>query len=124
MDGKLLLGAISGKPYSAWFQAVTEMSHRDGLWITLDSELGFTPSEVMNLGMNYIGEDLSESALSFIEDSERKIQAGLALTRCTELGSEWQEIVQASSEARQSYLAEAEAIILAQESLLWTTTHQ
>ena len=112
------VGFVPGGPYSAWFQAVTEMSHRDGLWITLDSELGFTPSEVMNLGMNYIGEDLSESALSFIEDSERKIQAGLALTRCIELGSEWQEIVQASSEARQSYLAEAEAIILAQESLL------
>ena len=68
--------------------------------------------------MNYLGEDLSESDLSFIEDSERKIQAGLALTRCNDPGSEWQEIVQASSEARRSFEAEAEAQILARESLL------
>ena len=112
------VGFVPGGPYSAWLQAVTEMSHRDGLWITLDSELGFTPSEVMNLGMNYVGENLSESELSSIEYFENKFQAGLALTRCAEPGSEWKEVIQASSAARQLYVAEANVQRLARESLL------
>ena len=81
-------------------------------------ELGFIPGDVLLLGMNYLGEDLSESDLLFIEDSERKIQAGLALTRCDEIDSNWRETIQASLEARQSYLAEVEAQVVARESLL------
>ena len=116
-DPEFIRVGFAGGPYSAWLQAI-ERHRNTNSGLELLDELGFTPSAVLNLGMNYIGENLSESDLSFIEASERKIQAGLALTRCTELGSEWQEIVQASSEARQSYLAEAEAQILALESLL------
>ena len=116
-DPEFIRVGFAGGPYSAWLQAIER--HRDAnSGLELLDELGFIPGDVLLLGMNYLGEDLSESDLSFIEESERKIQAGVALTRCTELGSEWQKVVQASSEARQSYLADAEAIILAQESLL------
>ena len=105
-DPEFIRVGFAGGPYSAWLQAIER--HRDtNSGLELLDELGFTPGDVLLLGMNYLGEDLSESDLLFIEDSERKIQAGLALTRCTELGSEWQEIVQASSEARRSFEAEA-----------------
>ena len=86
--------------------------------IEFAAELGFGPVTVLVLGMNYMDEDFSESDLQHIEDLERYIQAGLAAARCTEPGSEWQEIIQAASEARQLYAAETEAQIVARESLL------
>ena len=116
-DPEFIRVGFAGAPYSAWLQAIER--HRDtNSGLELLDELGFLPGELMMLGMNYLGEDLSESDLSFIEDSERKIQAGLALTRCNDPGSEWQEIVQASLKARQAYAAEGEAQLLARESLL------
>ena len=103
-DPEFIRVGFAGGPYSAWLQAIKR--HRDtNSGLELLDELGFIPGTVMMLGMNYLGEDLSESDLLFIEDSERKIQAGLALTRCTELGSV-QETIQAASEARQLYAAE------------------
>ena len=78
-------------------------------------ELGFLPNEVLNLGMNYVSEEFSESDLAAIEYFEGKIQAGLAAARCTGLGSV-QETIQAALEARRSYVAEdKEAQILARE---------
>ena len=110
------VGFVRGGPYSAWMEAVK--AHQDRTGFELLDEVEFLPSEVMMLGMLFVGDDLSESDLSSIEFYERKIQAGLALARCDEPGSEWQETVRASSEARQAYVAEAEAKILARESQL------
>ena len=101
-DPEFIRVGFAGAPYSAWLQAIER--HRDtNSGLELLDELGFLPGELMMLGMNYLGEDLSESDLSFIEDSERKIQAGLAAARCTELGSV-QETIQAASEARRAYV--------------------
>ena len=55
------------------------------------------------LGMNYLGEDYSESALAYLENTEGRFQAGLAAARCTEPGSV-QETIQASLEARRGYV--------------------
>ena len=90
-------------PYSAWLQAIER--HRDtNSGLELLDELGFIPGDVLLLGMNYLGEDISESDLLFIEDSERKIQAGLALTRCAEPETAVQDIARASAEARRAYV--------------------
>ena len=86
-------------PYFAWLQTIKK--HRDTRYEMLD-ELGFQPNEVMMLGMNYAS-TFSESTRRAIEYFEMKIQAGLASARCTEPGLEWQEILQAASEARLSY---------------------
>ena len=83
-----------------------------------DAELVVAPevtNDVLMLGMDYMNEEFSESDLRAIEYFEGRIQAGLAAARCTELGSV-QETIQAASEARRSYAAEAkEAQILARE---------
>ena len=111
------LGFGQGGPYSAWLQAIQRYRDTNSGLDLLD-ELGFLPGELMMLGMNYLGEDLSESDLSTIEFFEGKIQAGLAFTRCEEIDPNWRGTIQASSEARRSFEAEAEAQILARESLL------
>lgn len=110
------VGFVRGGPYSAWMEAVK--AHRDRTGFELLDEVGFLPGELMMLGMQFVGDDLAESDLSNIEFHERKIRAGIALARCDEPGSEWQETVRASSEARKAYVAEAEAKILARESRL------
>ena len=113
----LRVGFVRGGPYSAWMQAVDK--HQDeNPGFELSDELGFLTNEVLMLGMNYMSEEFSESELSAIEYFEGKIQTGLAAARCTELGSELPEIIQAASEVRQRYTAEAEAQIAARESLL------
>ncbi len=111
------LGFGRGGRYFAWLQAIQRYQDTNSGFELLD-ELGFIPGDVMLLGMNYVGENLSDSDLSLIESSERKIQTGLALTRCNEIDSNWRETIQASLEARQSYAAEAEAQVLARESRL------
>ena len=113
----LRVGFVLGGPYSAWMQAIEKQRDTNPGFELLD-ELGFLPGELMMLGMNYMDEDFSESDLAAIEHLEGKIQAGLASARCNDLGSEWQETIQAASEARQRYAAETEAQILARESLL------
>ena len=114
------VGFVPGGPYSAWFQATER--HRDensgAAAFKLFDEVGFMSGDLLMLGMDYVGENLSESELSSIEFFERKIQAGLALTRCAEPGSEWKEVIGASSAARQLYVAEANVQRLARESLL------
>ena len=99
-------------PYFGWMQAIKR--HQDtNPGFEMLGELGFLPNEVLMLGMNYVSEEFSESDLAAIEYFERKIQAGLAAARCTELGSV-QETIQAALEARRSYVAEdKEAQILA-----------
>ena len=108
----LRVGFVQGGPYSAWLQAIERQHGDTSNGLELLYELGFLPGDVMLLGMSYVGGDLSES-----EYWERKIKASLALVRCNEPGSEWQETIQAASEARRSFEAEAEANILARESL-------
>ena len=111
------LGFGQGGPYSAWLQAIQR--YRDtNSGFEISDELGFLPGDLMMLGMNYIGEDPSESDLSAIEFFEGKIQAGLAFARCDEIDPNWRGTIQASLKARQSYAAEAEAQVLARESLL------
>ena len=108
-------GFVPGGPYSAWLQAIKR--HRDtnsgAAGFKLLDEVGFMSGDLLMLGMDYVGENLSESELSSIEYFEKKLQAGLALSRCEEIGSNWRETIQASIESRKSYLAEAEAQILA-----------
>ena len=118
-DPKFLrMGFALGGPYAAWLQAIERHGDENPGFELLD-ELGFSSNDVMMLGMNYMDEDFSESDLSAIEYFERKIQAGLASARCNEPGSEeWKEIVQAASEARNSYAAETKVQIVARESLL------
>ena len=113
----LRVGFVRGGPYSAWMQAV-EKHQDENPGFELSDELGFLTNEVLMLGMNYMSEEFSESELSAIEYFEGKIQTGLAAARCTELGSKLPETIQAASEARQRYTAEAEAQIAARESLL------
>ena len=111
------LGFGQGGPYSAWLQAIQVYRDTNSGFEILD-ELGFLPGDLMMLGMDYVGEGPSESDLSAIECFERKIQAGLALARCDEIDPNWRGTIQASLAARQSYAAEAEAQVLARESLL------
>ena len=111
------LGFGQGGPYSAWLQAIQRYRDTNSGFEIVD-ELGFLPGELMMLGMNYIGEDPSESDLSTIEFFEGKIQAGLAFTRCDEIDPNWRGTIQASLKARQAYAAEGEAQLLARESLL------
>ena len=111
------LGFGQGGPYSAWLQKIQRYRDTNSGFEIVD-ELGFLTGELMMLGMNYIGEDPSESDLSAIEFFERKIQAGLASARCDEIDPNWRGTIQASLKARQSYAAEAEAQLLARESLL------
>ena len=114
------VGFGPGGPYSAWLQAIKR--HRDtnsgAAAFKLFDEVGFMSGDLLMLGMDYIGENLSESELSSIEYFEKTFQAGLALSRCEEIGSNWRKTIQVSLEARQAYVAEAEAQILARESLL------
>ena len=114
------VGFGPGGPYSAWLQAIKR--HRDtnsgAAAFKLFDEVGFMSGDLLMLGMDYIGENLSESELSSIEYFEKKFQAGLALSRCEEIGSNWRKTIQVSLEARRAYVAEAEAQILARESLL------
>ena len=96
------MGFSQAGPYYAWMQAVrTQREANQGS--ELFRELGFLPSEVLMLGMNYLGEDYSESDLAYLEDTEGRFQAGLAAARCTEPGSV-QETIQASLEARRGYV--------------------
>ena len=111
------LGFGQGGPYSAWLQAIQRYRDTNSGFEIVD-ELGFLPGELMMLGMNYIGEDPSESDLSTIEFFEGKIQAGLAFARCDEIDPNWRGTIQASLKARQAYAAEGEAQLLARESLL------
>ena len=111
------LGFGQGGPYSAWLQAIQRYRDTNSGFEIVD-ELGFLPGELMMLGMNYIGEDLSESDLSTIEFFEGKIQAGLAFARCDEIDPNWRGTIQSSLKARQAYAAEGEAQLLARESLL------
>ena len=111
------LGFVQGGPYSPWLQALQVYRDTNSGFEILD-ELEFLPGDLMMLGMNYVGESLSESDLSAIEFFERKIQAGLALARCDEIDPNWRGTIQTSLAARQSYAAEAEAQVLARESLL------
>ena len=114
------VGFGPGGPYSAWLQALKR--HRDtnsgAAAFKLFDEVGFMSGDLLMLGMDYIGENLSESELSSIEYFEKQFQAGLALSRCEEIGSNWRKTIQVSLEARHAYVAEAEAQILARESLL------
>ena len=96
------VGFSQGGPYYAWMQAVrTQLAANQG--IELFRELEFLPGEVLMLGLNYIGEDFSESDLAYLENTEGRFQAGLAAARCTEPGSV-QETIQASLEARRAYV--------------------
>ena len=111
------LGFGQRGPYSAWLQAIQRYRDTNSGFEIVD-ELGFLPGELMMLGMNYIGEDLSESDLSTIEFFEGKIQADLAFARCDEIDPNWRGTIQSSLKARQAYAAEGEAQLLARESLL------
>ena len=96
------MGFSPAGPYSAWMQAVETQSDANQGFELLD-ELGFLPGEVLMLGMSYLGEDLSESDLAYLANTEGRFQAGLAAARCTEPGSV-QETIQAALEARRAYV--------------------
>ena len=96
------MGFGQGGPYHAWMQAV-ERHEDENPGFELVNELGVLPGEVLMLGMSYLGEDFSESDLSYLENTEGRIQASLAAARCTELGSV-QETIQAALEARRAYV--------------------
>ena len=90
-------------PYYAWMEAVEAHQDANPGWVLLD-ELGFAANEVLMLGINYMDEDPDASDLSAIEFFETKIQAGLALTRCAEPGTEVQDIARTTDEVRRAYV--------------------
>ena len=96
------MGFSRAGPYYAWMEAVE--AQQDRTEIELLDEVGFLPSEVMMLGMDYISEDPSESTLSAIEHWETRIQAGLARAKCAQPGTAVQDIARASAEARRAYV--------------------
>ena len=98
------LGWSQNGPYHVWMDAVDAIRDRERAYLTTLGEVGFTAGDVMRLGMDYMNEEFSASDLSSIEFDEQNFQTSLALARCQEPGSEWQEIVQASVEARRAYV--------------------
>ena len=96
------MGFSQAGPYYAWMEAVEAQQDRTG--IELLDEVGFLPSEVMMLGMDYMSENPSESTLSAIDRGETKIQVGLARAKCAQPGTAVQDIARASAEARGTYV--------------------
>ena len=97
------MGFSPAGPYHAWMKAV--QAHQDRTGFEILDEVGFLSSDVLMLGMDYVGEDPSESTLSGIEHWETKIQAGLALARCEEPGTAVQDIASTTAEARRAYVS-------------------
>ena len=97
------MGFSPAGPYHAWMKAAE--AHQDRTGFEILDEVGFMPSDVLMLAMDYISEDPSESTLSSIEHFETKIQAGLALARCEEPGTAVQDIASTTTEARRAYVS-------------------
>ena len=97
------MGFSRAGPYYAWMEAVEAHQAANPGWVLFD-ELGFAANEVLMLGINYMDEDPDASDLSAIEFFETKIQAGLALTRCAEPGTEVQDIARTTDEVRRAYV--------------------
>lgn len=82
-------GFSQNGPYYAWLEAVQHAADNEGGMEVL-TQLGFPPAELINLGLSHMrlatseGRNMpaNESDRRFVHDSERKVQAGIALAEC------------------------------------------
>ena len=88
------MGFAQAGPYNIWLETIKSHHQGDDAAEAL-GELGFLAGDVMMLGLDYMGvatrPGTNEGTLRSIEGTERIIQAGLTLAKCTQNDPETKE---------------------------------